>query len=145
METVICPNCGGKGILEDSAKVYHGRSYGMMYICENYPQCDSYVGVHKGTPRPLGVMANGELRTLKKQCHERFDEFWKSGAMSRQKAYRKLQRLMNLPPQKAHIGMFSVEQCRQLLEKLDSNVELNTIDERERRRYSEQHLRIPFD
>ncbi len=125
--------------------MYGGRSYGDMYICENYPQCDSYVGIHRGSAKPLGVMANAEHRELKKECHARFDDFWKTGAMSRHKAYRKLQKIMGLPAKKAHIGMFSVEQCRELLAKLESNEELDTIYQRERRRHSECDLRVPFD
>lgn len=114
-------------MLEDSSKVYCGKSYGNMYICENYPECDSYVGVHKGTNKPLGIMANAEHRELKKKCHAQFDVLWKSGAMSRRTAYSKLQKIMNLPQQEAHIGMFTMSQCRQLLTKLETHEEFKKI------------------
>ena len=39
----VCPYCGRRTSLADSAEVYHGRSYGMMYICR---PCGVYVGCH---------------------------------------------------------------------------------------------------
>ena len=50
----VCPYCGAVSILTDS-KVVYGKSYGMIYLCRNYPKCDAYVGVHKRTNEPLGV------------------------------------------------------------------------------------------
>ena len=37
----------------------YGVDYGMIYYC---PQCGAYVGVHKGTDRAKGRLANAELR-----------------------------------------------------------------------------------
>lgn len=34
---LICPDCGGKAELKDSAIIY-GKSYGLVYVCENYPE-----------------------------------------------------------------------------------------------------------
>lgn len=50
----ICPYCGGRVIFTDSSAIYGGRSYGMIYLCTN---CNASVGVHKGTRKPLGTLA----------------------------------------------------------------------------------------
>ena len=82
-----CPYCGSAVELKDSAVVYHGRSYGPIYLCSRWPECDAYVGVHKGTERPLGRLANAELREWKKRAHAAIDDLWKPGRYSRHKVY----------------------------------------------------------
>jgi len=71
-----CVNCIPKTKIEyiDSSYIY-GKSYGMIYICK---KCETYVGVHDNTNVPLGVLANKELRELKKSAHELFDKLWKN-------------------------------------------------------------------
>jgi hypothetical protein len=91
----------------------------MIYLCGNYPICDAYVGVHKGTNRPKGSLANAELREWRKKAHKVFDEFWK-GKISRKKAYKLMQNLMNMDENQAHIGEFDVEQCKMLILKLSA-------------------------
>jgi hypothetical protein len=119
--TKQCPYCGGKVILADSARIYNGQSYGLVYICSNYGHgCDAFVGVHKGTKRPLGTLANNELRNLRKRCHFKFDELWKSGKATRKEAYHWLHEVMELSKRQAHIAKFDVQQCEQFL-KLNIN------------------------
>lgn len=113
---VICPYCSSRAIFTDSSVIY-GRSYGMVYLCANYPNCDAYVGVHKGTHNPLGRMANAELRKWKNRAHAAFDPTWKHRKMPRQKAYQELARRLKIPVGAAHIGMFDVEECKQVVEK----------------------------
>ena len=129
-----CDYCGGEAILKDSRIIYKTRSYGSVYVCENYPACDAYVGAHDYTFEPKGSLANAELRELRKQCHEVFDELWmekKRRAVAdrnklrevlshipkqktkRQRAYKWLAEFMGL--EVAHIGEFDVEQCKKLL------------------------------
>ena len=43
---VICDYCGTPADFVDSSVVYHGHSFGMIYLC---PRCGAYVGVHKGS------------------------------------------------------------------------------------------------
>ncbi|WP_278247013.1 zinc-finger-containing protein [Agathobaculum desmolans] len=75
MKDVICNYCGRKAELVDS-KVIYGTSYGMMYLCR---RCNAYVGCHKGTDRPLGRLADAELRYWKKAAHAVFDPLWRQG------------------------------------------------------------------
>ena len=115
MQEVMCPYCGAKAQLKDSAIVYHVRSYGMAYVCSNYPQCDAYVGVHKGSDVPLGRLADAELREWKMRAHQAFDPLWKSGKYSRRKAYFIASDIMGKPVEETHIGMFDVQECKNLI------------------------------
>lgn len=105
-----CPYCGQPGKCVDS-KVIYGRSYGPAWVCANYPTCDSYVGCHPGSKRPLGRMANAELRAAKKRAHAAFDPLWRSKTMSRSDAYYWLAKAIGIHVTEAHIGMFGVAQC----------------------------------
>lgn len=63
--------------------------------------------------------ATQEVFNLRKKCHAKFDELWKSGFISKKEAYKKLCNIMNLPREKCHIGMFQKEECEKLLKILD--------------------------
>lgn len=117
---IRCPYCGDEAKLVDSAVVY-GKSYGNIWDCR---PCDAYVGVHKNSNKniPLGRLANRELRSWKIKAHDAFDPLWKDGKMDRKSAYAFMQKVMNLPPDKAHIGMFDVDQCKLLIEALKINL-----------------------
>lgn len=112
MKQVICDYCNRPAEYVDSAIVYHGRSYGMIYYCR---PCNAYVGVHKGTHTPLGRLANANLRFWKKNAHAEFDPLWKKRRMSRAQAYEWLSAKMGLPLEATHIGMFDVDQCKQVV------------------------------
>jgi ssDNA-binding Zn-finger/Zn-ribbon topoisomerase 1 len=118
MKKIICPYCGSYADFKDSAVVYYGKSFGMMYICSNYPVCDAYVGVHNGTDNPLGRLANAELRKWKKRAHEVFDELWKSKRYPRSKAYKMASDMLGIPVSETHIGMFNVQDCKDLIKSL---------------------------
>lgn len=114
-----CPYCGHKVNLVDS-KIVYGRSYGMIYLCSWFPVCDAYVGVHKGTNKPLGRLANAELREWKKKAHASFDPLWKTKKLSRSGSYLFLQDLMGVTGDKAHIGMFDVPECKKVVKMMES-------------------------
>ncbi len=80
----ICPYCKGKTELIDSAEVYDGVSYGLMYICRG---CNAYVGCHKDSSKSLGRLADEELRRYKNCAHLIFDMIWENHFMSRYNAY----------------------------------------------------------
>ena len=113
-----CPYCGNPTQYVDSSKVY-GRSFGMIYLCE---PCKAWVGVHKGTNKALGILANAELRELKKQAHEYFDPLWQrkmkqgySKGKARRLAYQWLSEEMGTDICDTHIGMFNVTQCKRVI------------------------------
>lgn len=120
--TISCPYCHQPAIFTDSAEVYHGTSYGMVWICR---PCNAYVGVHKaGTHRwengvliehtgtePLGTLADAATRKARKQAHAMFDGLWKHGHMNRSAAYAWLQAVTGLPEETCHIAHMNVDQC----------------------------------
>ena len=92
MQKVICPYCGRVAKYVDSSVIYYGHSYGMAYLCR---PCNAYVGVHSGTDRPKGSLANAELRGWRKATHARFDPLWQDGPFKkRNAAYRWLSEQM---------------------------------------------------
>lgn len=110
-----CPYCGSDTKFIDSKEIY-GKSYGMVWACINYPKCDAYVGVHKGTDKPLGRLANAELRKYKNKAHAIFDPIWQDRKMSRKEAYAWLASQLGLPVNETHIGMFDVDMCIKVIE-----------------------------
>lgn len=115
--SVLCPYCGNKAELADTAEVYRGRSYGMMYICR---PCQAWVGCHKGTNKPLGRLANEQLRHFKQKAHAAFDPLWQRGSRrrfeSRSAAYEWLAGKMRLSRDECHIGMFDVDDCKNVVQ-----------------------------
>lgn len=118
---VTCPYCLKPAVLEDSAVVYRWRSYGMIWRCA---PCDAYVGTHKGSVdhKPLGRLANRELREWKKAAHRAFDPVWKTGRgvekmMSRRVAYARFAQVLGM--RELHIGWCDVEQCKRLIEAVE--------------------------
>ena len=113
-----CPYCHSEVLLRSAYSVYRtsdSKNWGNMWVCSNFPECDAYVGCHKGTDIPLGRLANHELRELKKEAHRQFDPIWKSHLMSRAGAYKWLASMMKIPPSECHIGMFDVKQCQRVI------------------------------
>lgn len=122
-----CPYCGGPVRRADSANVY-GKSFGWLYICSRYPECDAFVGCHQpnewhghdGT-EPKGRLADPDLRELKKKAHRLFDPLWQSSEerqaiMTRREAYKRLALAMGLPSEVAHIGYMDTPQLESLID-----------------------------
>lgn len=107
---IQCPYCGKEAIWCENKEIY-GKNYGDSVMCYYCKECDAYVGCHKNTSTPLGTMANKELRELRKQCHLLFDPLWKSGKMSRKKAYKYLEEKTGLK----HIAWCNEEECKKIL------------------------------
>lgn len=115
MSNVICPYCGSTANVTSDSSVY-GRHYGYIYLCSNYPRCDAYVGIHKGTWEPKGTMANAELRKWRLKAHTAFDPLWTSGCVKRKKAYKWLADRLKIPVDECHIGMFDIEMCKKVVQ-----------------------------
>lgn len=113
----VCPYCGKQSQLVDSQVVY-GKPFGKLYLCT---PCDAYVGVHKGTDKAKGRLANRALRYWKKEAHKYFDVIWQQDIMSRRSAYKWLSSQLNIPAKYTHIGMFSIKTCQSVVN-LSKNV-----------------------
>lgn len=110
----ICPYCGSKTRRTTETDIY-GKEYSGRDIitCLNYPKCNSYVGCHKDG-RPLGRLANKELREAKINAHDKFDALWKSTICDRSEAYKMLSDYLGIPPEYTHIGMFSIKTLKKV-------------------------------
>lgn len=115
--TVVCPYCQQPAKLVTGLDIYPHRIDLRSYKFWHCEPCDAYVGCNRrinGTT-PLGRLANKELRLAKIRAHAAFDPLWKSGKMQRGAAYTWLSKQMNLSIEKTHIGMFNLEQCREVV------------------------------
>lgn len=102
-----CPFCNGDVVFTSNKELY-GKEYGngKCYLCRN---CKASVGTHNGTKRPLGVMANKEMKVLKKACHDLFDYVWKSRKLSRGRAYSILADQLDISQKDCHFGYFQID------------------------------------
>lgn len=117
-----CPYCGGEVLYSETSNFIYAsnKNYGGVHYCENFPKCDAYVGTHKGTDKPLGRLANAELRGQKKLAHYYFDFLWKEKkklgySNARDLGYEWLSQKLDLPLKKTHIGMFDIETCNKVI------------------------------
>ena len=106
-----CPYCGKEAKWCDNAEVY-GKRYGKSYMCYWCEDCDAYVGCHNNTHKPLGTMANKELREWRMRTHAAVDPLWRSGKMARKEVYRKLRKLFG---EEVHIGEADIQRCKDIL------------------------------
>lgn len=114
-----CPYCGGPAKLLGSSTPIYGKDYGPIWVCLRYPACDSYVGCHKGTTKPLGRMADKALRLAKSRVHRLFDPMWRakiardgcSRHTARAAGYAWLALQLRIPVEKCHVGLFDLELC----------------------------------
>lgn len=112
---VICPYCRAESFLVSGKEIYPRRKdlyKKSFYQCK---PCDAYVGCHTGTDKPLGRLANRELRKAKIEAHASIDPIWKSGQLHRSKVYKILAKLLEIPPTSCHIGMFDVDMCKKVV------------------------------
>lgn len=115
MKTPICPYCNNHSILVKGDVIYPHRpdlSHLNFYKCESCK--DVYVGCYGQTSNALGTLANSELRNARTEAHKFFDNLWKNAKRpqtARTACYAWLSEMMNIPPEKTHIGMFNIEQC----------------------------------
>ena len=118
VESVLtCQYCGKPAELVTGETLYPRHEYlhkKHFWRCE---PCGAWVGCHDagagygdGT-RPLGLLANAQLRAAKKSVHDVFDPLWQDGFMRRKEAYQWLAEGLRLPVNQCHVGMFSLEQC----------------------------------
>lgn len=110
-----CPYCNKEAEFL-SSKEFYKKDYGTnLYLCR---PCDAYVGTHGDSEKPLGTMANKELRKMRMEVHKAFDSLWKGRWRrfpSRSEAYRWMREQMGLSYEDGHIGMFNVGQCERLV------------------------------
>lgn len=114
-----CPYCGAPVVFRPASAVYGSKvnqKGSHLYVCSRYPECDAYVGVHRNTSRSMGVPADRQLRQKRIHAHRMLEELRRERRMSKWGVYLWLQTKLDLPPDKAHIGMFTAEMCDRLID-----------------------------
>lgn len=110
---MICQYCNQPAKFVPNEEIYNGKRYGrsyMMYYCK---PCDAYVGVHENDPkRPLGTLANRELREWRKKAHRVIDPYWRDGDMKRVWVYSRLNRHFK---KSVHVGESDQQMCEEII------------------------------
>ena len=116
MPLVKCPYCGKDAVLTTGKRVYPDRPDlwdRQLYLCE---PCEAWVGCHKNSDgKPLGRLANAQLRHMKVQAHHWFDQIWRGGYMTRKAAYQWLAGKLGIQTKHCHIGRFDEVKCAQVV------------------------------
>lgn len=116
---VVCPYCTCPARLVAGDVVYPHRTdlhAKRLWYCG---PCRAWVGVHDGTTRPLGRLANAELRRAKQRAHAAFDPLWLdsiSRREARKREYAWLARELGIENPHCHIGEFDVATCYRVVE-----------------------------
>ncbi len=109
-----CPYCGAPVVYRSADGIYNeNKTHTMLYVCSRYTECDAYVRVQPGKAIPLGTLANGDLRALRREAHHYFDRLYTSGRMTKQEAYHWLATFLQVP--QAHIGYLGEYTCKQVI------------------------------
>lgn len=120
--TPVCPYCHRDAGLVGGDIIYphrpdlHAKQFWLCAPCEAYVGChEAGKGFGDGT-RPLGRLANAELRLAKSAAHRAFDPMWKAGPMSRKQAYFWLASRLGIDIKDCHIGEFDVAMCHRVIQ-----------------------------
>jgi len=126
---IIKCHCGAHAMKRPASVVHGDKAQGKyLYICSRYPACDSYVGVHKKNLEPLGTLANKEMRLKRIEAHRIFNRLWESGLMKKWEAYSWLAATLCLNRQQAHIALFSVYMCNEVIAECKRALKNNNIE-----------------
>jgi len=109
---MICPYCKKEAVWCENKEIY-GRNYGKSFMCYLCKNCDAYVGCHQNTKKPLGTLANKELREWRKKTHAVLDPLWKLGRYTRKKVYRMISEKMG---KDIHIGESDIKTCKKVID-----------------------------
>lgn len=120
---VTCPYCGKPAVLVGGDVIYPHREDLYSKKFWNCAPCKAYVGCHPVNPthgqdgtRPLGRLADADLRRAKSAAHRVFDPLWQEGHFkSRKAAYSWLAGQLHIPVDQCHIGFFNVARCNQVV------------------------------
>lgn len=103
MTLLLCPVHGIEMVERTS-------EYGVFHICP-LVECDILSG-HKKTSTP----ANKETRAARAEAHAAIDPIWRAGRKSRNQCYLRMSLALSISVEETHIGMFTIEQCRAVIE-----------------------------
>lgn len=103
-----CPYCGGTATLEPPRR----EGWRAVWRCA----CGASVGTHPNG-KPLGTLANAELREARIRVHAVLDPLWHHSSEKglRRRVYQALAAAMQLTEDECHVGSFTLAQCEQAI------------------------------
>jgi hypothetical protein len=105
-----CPYCENPANYGPNEEFY-GKRYGKSWMCYYCKPCRAYVGTHNNTTRPLGTMANDELRKARMAAHANIDPYWKENGWKRGDVYAALNKHFG---HEIHVGESDLETAREI-------------------------------
>ena len=121
-----CPYCGGTVSYRSAKGIYKAPfDNAMLYVCNNYPECDSYVKCHDGTKIPMGSLANKELRMKRKEAHKYIAELQNKGLQTKEGTYTWLHQISL--DGNCHIGSMGLYACNQVIAEAQKILDGNNI------------------
>lgn len=119
---IKCDYCNKPASLIFGAQLYPHRRDLVDKRFWHCAECKAWVGCHAGKQnKPLGRLANAELRKAKQAAHAAFDPVWRSGRMKRKDAYAWLADELGISFANCHIGMFDVDGCKAVIAVVKKN------------------------
>ena len=116
MTDTKCPYCGSEVEYAPAAKVYKKPGYGFLYLCSDFPSCDSYVSAGDDG-KPMGTLANRELREQRKRFFNLVEQISAERQMPRHEVLRLIGRTRG-------VKLFRVNDLRENdLDKIFSNLD----------------------
>lgn len=116
MSTVICPYCHKPADLVGGQTLFPFRpdlAGKYFWVCT---PCDARVGCHGVGTKPMGRLANAQLRLAKTEAHRHFDPIWQElKLMTRSEAYQWLSKELGISRQHCHIGFLILPAASALL------------------------------
>ena len=119
---LLCSYCERPAVFQASSEgLYGGTDYGPVWLC---PHCQAWVGCHEGRNKPLGRLANKDLRQAKMAAHAAFDRLWLAKwrrerchkNKARHAGYKWLASQLGIDGRVCHIGYMNAAMCRQVVE-----------------------------
>jgi ssDNA-binding Zn-finger/Zn-ribbon topoisomerase 1 len=109
--SLICPECSAEMVLRDSR-------YGKFYGCSRFPKCRGTHTAHVDG-RPMGVPGDVATRQARQRAHEVLYKLCGERRLSTEQGYQLVCLEMHMSRDEAHIGLFSKQQCEELIGKLE--------------------------
>lgn len=139
VKPIYCPYCGGTAYLKHKSEFLPQEKLDnppkrapkseYLYVCKNYPECDSFVWTHPNTKIPYGNLANAELRRKRIFAHDCISSIVKLRMMSRNTVYRWLSSCLGYRRKYTHISQMNDVMCEKVIDITLNAVKNNDINE----------------
>lgn len=114
-----CNICGGDNVNLVNNSIVYGKEYGRfpyVFLCND---CKAYVGVHPDMS-PMGILADNEMRVLRRKCHAIFDKTWAT-KKERVARYNALAEKLGCKQGECHFSWMSKQELEMALSVLEAS------------------------